>query len=31
MKNTIRAGAAVGAAILLVGLAACDREPKAKA
>ncbi|HEX3099072.1 MAG TPA: hypothetical protein VHQ02_15235 [Usitatibacter sp.] len=31
MKNTIRAGAAVGAAILLATLAACDREPKAKA
>jgi hypothetical protein len=31
MKNSIRAGAAVGAAILLASLAACDREPKAKA
>lgn len=31
MKNSIRAGAAVGAAILLATLAACDREPRAKA
>lgn len=31
MKNSIRAGAALGAAILLATLAACDREPKARA
>lgn len=31
MKNTIRASAALGAAILLITLAACDREPKARA
>jgi hypothetical protein len=31
MKNSIRAAAAVGAAILVAGLAACDREPKARA
>jgi len=31
MKNSIRAGTAIGAAILLAALAACDREPRAKA
>jgi len=31
MKNSIRAGTAAGAAILLATLAACDRAPRAKA
>jgi hypothetical protein len=31
MKNSIRAGAAIGAAILVATLTACDREPKANA